>query len=157
MPPSQYPCYIWQLREGNTACGTHSTQWRIPLTCSASPLGQLGHVLHPRRPFHINYPISKPALPHSIGMWPLWVQRITISGIHIMPSHLQQCYRPPKLHLRIWQHISNPWLFDPLSTFSNKQDNHYILANLGCNYLTVPSNKIIIDNYCHDSPRPQWP
>ncbi len=107
--------------------------------------------------FCTNYPISKPARPRSNGMWPLWVQPITISGIHIMPSHLQQCYRPPKLHSCIWWHISNPWLFHPLSTFSNKWDNHYILANSGWNYLTTPSNTIVIDNYHHDPPRPWWP
>ncbi len=74
--------------------------------------------------FCINHSMSKPALSSLISMGPSWVRPITIPGIHIMPPHLQPCYRSPKPHPRIWWYISNPWLFDPFSTFSNEQNDH---------------------------------
>ncbi len=127
------------------------------LLCSAGPPVQLGHVLLSGRPFSST--IQNLNLPFHVWleMQPLWVQPINIPGIHILPSHLQQCYRSPKPHSCIRWHISNPWLFDPLSSFSNNKNDHYILTNSGWNYLKTPSDTIIIDNYCHDTPRPQWP
>ncbi len=39
--------------------------------------------------------------------------------------------------------------------FSNKQNDHYILANSGYKYLATPSHTITINSYCHDTPRPR--
>ena len=84
----------------------------------------LACVLLPQRPYCINYSILEPALSGSISMRPSWVRPIIITGIHIMPPHLQQCYTSPKPHLHIRWYNSNPWLFDPFSTFSNKWNDH---------------------------------
>ena len=122
----QCVCQIWWTWECISANnkGTGSTQWWIPMWCSGGSPIFLACVLLPQRPYCINYSILEPALSGSISMRPSWVRPIIITGIHIMPPHLQQCYTSPKPHLHIRWYNSNPWLFDPFSTFSNKWNDH---------------------------------
>ncbi len=83
--PIKRPHPIRQLQESDSTKCTANTQWQIPLLCPASSAVQLGCVLFPRRPLCFKNPISEPAISHQLGMWPVWIRAITLSGIHLVP------------------------------------------------------------------------
>ncbi len=155
--PIKRPHPIRQLWESDTIKCTTTTLWWIPVLWPASSVVQLGCVLFPGRPLCFNNPILEPAISHQLGMWPVRILALTLSGIHLVPSNIQQFHWHAQSYPPIWQYISDTLVSHSVSTLSDKWHNHKVLATPGYNNCSALSNMFITKCCCHRTSRSWQP
>ncbi len=103
-----------------------------------------------------NNQILEPAISHQLGMWPVQIRARTLSGIHLMPSNIQQFNGHAQSYPHIWRYIIDTWVSHSVSTLSNKWYNHKVLATWGYNNCSALSDTFIINHCCHRTSRSWW-
>ncbi len=125
---------IRRLWQGTSASLMPSSKQQIPMLRPTGPLFQLGCVFLSRRTLCFHHPILEPAILLQHCLRPIWSRLLTLPGIHIMLSHLQQCKQHAAFYPGVRGYIRHSRLLDSLPSFSNQQNNHNFLADSGSRY-----------------------